>query len=101
MTLDLKAELEKWNDEKTGYDLIGRIEESPINKDSLDILIEDDDKSDSYRLDIPMTPTNIEVLKEQLREAEVGVRKETDSRGRFNLGTEHADEEKTVIVLDG
>lgn len=100
MKSDLKAKLKKWNDDKYGYNKIGAVEESVVNKDELEITIEDLEETYSYRFNIPMTPTNIEVMKQQLREAGVGINGETDDRGRLNLGVRNSNEEKQVIVLD-
>lgn len=52
------------------------------------------------KIKIPMSPSNLDILKDQLSISDVGMVKETDERGRFNLGIEHSDQEKEVIVLD-
>jgi len=97
---NLKTKLELWQSEDQTYQTKARVEDTLIERDKLKINLVESETENSLKLAIDMIPSNIEILKKQLHEAGVGETKETDSKGRFNLGVDHANEEKTVIVLE-
>lgn len=94
----------EYNSEKDDIQVTDKIKTNnvQIKSDSLkfDIEVEQAGITEVYWLHIPMTKTNREILKKTLSLTGNTIEKETDSKGRFNLGTEHANEEKEVIILE-
>jgi len=97
---DLRTELEVFKEHN--YETFANVEETLVEKDRLLINFAEavDENPRSFNLEIPMTPTNVEILKKQLAEAGQAEHLETDGRGRINLGVQHSGETKKVIILE-
>jgi len=75
------------------------IEELIIEEDCLSIYIDSEIEGQSAkRIKIPMTPSNIEILKKQLSMSGAGKTKETDSKGRFNLGIDYKEQNVECFI---
>lgn len=94
----------KWDDKKSrrkNTDL--HLEESINDKDELQLSITptvESSEDEAIYIEIPLNPTNLEQLKEILAEAGEAIKRETDAKGRINLGVNHSEEEKKVIIFD-
>lgn len=91
------ATLKEWDDDLE--DIVVKqnraIDTVTCGEDSLELVFDDEDVSS---LEIPMTPSNIRVLKRQVFMSDNTVVKNTDSKGRFNLGVDYSDQELEVLI---
>lgn len=93
------ATLKEWDEEE---ECIKPVKNDAIDfvdteKDYLELNLDHDPVS---VLRIPMTPSNIQVLKEQIRLSDHTLQKESDNRGRVNLGVDHGDKEVELTILE-
>ena len=97
---NLDTSIQKWVSDQQKYEKFANVEDTVIEQDKMMINFVQVDTDESLTVEIPMIPTNIDLFAEQLKKAGVAEEKDTDSRGRINLGVDYADQEVAVIVLD-
>lgn len=95
-------DIKTWDDNIKGWKL-QRLEDHELifDQDEIEIDLWLEDKQDAVKLEIPLNNSNKQLLREILSVSDERVKtKQTDHRGRFNLGVDYAEKELEILVHD-